>query len=508
MSSIASSITNPITSRSAAVANFSDSELPEGTTARLLVGRLKAWTHAVSALEEYCDSMAKMQKAGSEKMAKIAQAVGADLKEPDQFDAGENGVTGLFRTLHETTVNYSNIHVEAERQLRTVIVPILTNLHNDLKAQTKEVTDTCIKTYRRVEKSRNETQKVLEDLSASASHCDSSNEKTGVAHDPMVLNRHIMHRFNKQILEENGQLTELKALQERLRMHEGHIVETMQDALERLNEAMALQADGVKGIFSTIHATAASIGPDFEWEAFNQRNSQSLLALDTPPRQLADVTYPEQNHHLVNAVVSGHLQRKSRVMLKGWEDGFWAISPIGYLHGFKDADPINHEWEPHMSLYLPECFMPKVDGAKFDIKGKNHAGTVSAAVMSFDLHFRAITPVEAQKWISAINGFISGGTTQAGQGKPMALPIRPGSMTGGPTPPLSPAGQSPGGQSFTTCSSVPAASEPVSAPASAPAPAPASPATATPPTPTSSAALEAQQAREDAAFHAAPAASS
>ncbi|KAI5293457.1 hypothetical protein KEM56_006047, partial [Ascosphaera pollenicola] len=129
---------------------------------------------------------------------------------------------------------------------------------------------------------------------------------------------------------------------------------------------------------------------------------------------MANLSYPGQDHPAVKPQLAGPLQRKSRVMLKGWEGGYWAVSRIGFLHGFKDKDPVNHEWEPDMTLYLPECTITKHDGAKFSIKGKNVAGAMSAASMSFDMHFQAGSAAEAQKWVDAIQGFINHGRQPIG----------------------------------------------------------------------------------------------
>ncbi|KAI5289173.1 hypothetical protein KEM54_004293 [Ascosphaera aggregata] len=438
----AAAIATANTSRANTNVSVSDAELPEGTgthdsqemvesfadrlqTAHLLIERLRAWKHATANFENYCDTLAKIQKAQAKELSKVALTVANELREREHFDRKENGIAGLFKGLHDNTVNISNLHGETERQLRTVVLPILSNLHAELKSQSKEVTDSSTKTFKRVEKSRTETQKVLEDLAAQVVHYESSREKPTTSHDPLVINRHVQHKFNKQINEENVNLSELKALQERLHMFEAHIVETFQSAMARLNETMSVQADGVKNVYNSLNTFASSIPPEYEWAAFYERNSAALISQDTPPRSMENLTYPHQNHPAVTPLVSGHLQRKSRVMLKGWENGYWAISPAGFLHGFKDADPVTHEWEPDMALYLPDCVITKTDGAKFDIKGKNVAGTMSAASMSFEMHFKAITSSEAQKWVSVIENFIHNGRQPVGRSGDMTSAVSP-----------------------------------------------------------------------------------
>lgn len=366
-----------------------------------------------------------------------------------------------------------------------MVLPILSNLHAELKSQSKEVTDQSTKTFKRVEKSRNETQKVLESLAAQATHYESSREKPNTSHDPLVINRHVQSKFNKQINEENVNLYELKALQERLRVFEAHVVQTMQSAFAKLNETMSAQAEGVKNVYTTLNGFAANIPPEFEWAAFFERNSASLINQDTPPRSMSNLSYPNQEHPAVTPLVSGHLQRKSRVMLKGWENGYWAVSPVGFLHGFKDPDPINHDWEPDMTLYLPDCTISKHDGAKFDIKGKNVAGTMSAASMSFDMHFKALTPAEAQKWVDAIEGFIRHGRQPIGRSGDMSAPISPVAPNG------------PGENQHGMMTGI-ISEQPENQAAATPAPAHTN-------TATSAADIEAQQAREDASAAAAAA---
>ncbi|KAI5303245.1 hypothetical protein KEM56_007757 [Ascosphaera pollenicola] len=227
-----------MTSRASTGPILSENELPEGTTARLLIERLRAWKHACGSLEDYCDSLAKIQKSQAKEMTKVAQTVQDELREREHFDGGENGIAALFKNLHTNTVNISNLHNETERRLRTAVLPILENLHTKLKTQAKEVTEQSTKTFKRVEKSRNETQKVLENLAAQASHAEASRDKLSSSHDPLVIDRHVQHKFNKQINEENINLSELKVMQERLRAFEVHVVQMMQEAFAKLNETM------------------------------------------------------------------------------------------------------------------------------------------------------------------------------------------------------------------------------------------------------------------------------
>ncbi|KAI5283555.1 hypothetical protein KEM55_001492, partial [Ascosphaera atra] len=211
-----------------------------------------------------------------------------------------------------------------------------------------------------------------------------------------------------------------------MRQYEVRTVEMLQQAFGRLNETMAAQADGIKNMYAQVAQFAANIPPEFEWAAFSERNGSQLVNPDTPPRTMKNLTYPGQDHPTVNPLVAGHLSRKSRAMLKGWQEGYWAISRLGYMHGFKDMDPVIHDWEPDMSLYLPECTLTKTDGMKFDLKGKNHAGSMTAAAMSFENHFKCMSPSEAQKWIGVIEEFINQGR------RPVGIPgMQDGSMAAG-----------------------------------------------------------------------------
>ncbi|KAI5297310.1 hypothetical protein KEM55_004874 [Ascosphaera atra] len=220
-------------------ASFTDlNSFPFLQTAHLLVERLRAWKHACGYLEDYCESMEKMQKKHASEMEKVAKTVENELRERPQFDDSPNGFAALFRTLHDNTQNVANLHLETERQLRTVVRPILSNLHSDIKAKSKETNDASAKTFKKVEKTRQETQKVLEALGTQSSHFEVSTDKPSTSNDPLIIDRHVQHKFNKQINEENNNLNELKATQERMRQYEVRTVEMLQQAFGRLNETI------------------------------------------------------------------------------------------------------------------------------------------------------------------------------------------------------------------------------------------------------------------------------
>ena len=148
---------------------------------------------------------------------------------------------------------------------------------------------------------------------------------------------------------------------------------------------------------------------------------------------MSNISFPNQNHASTKPLIAGSLERKSRVALKGYDTGYYVITPSKYLHQFNDDDDVRKDPTPELSLYLPDCTIGGINGEKFNIKGKDASkGKVgSAMAMSHELAFKAHTVADAEKWYAVIREAASGGSgSMASASSATSSPIESRNVSG------------------------------------------------------------------------------
>lgn len=160
--------------------------------------------------------------------------------------------------------------------MKTHVLPILARLHTEIKDRSKQIRSASEKSSKSVTKARNLTQNHIELLGQHASGFDSmgsgqSAAPGGLAHitipgthshgnggklkpdvDPYILQRGVLHRLHKQIIEENNHRQDLLGVQNQMQQFEAHIVQTIQQALGSFYEHVGAQADKQKALYGDI----------------------------------------------------------------------------------------------------------------------------------------------------------------------------------------------------------------------------------------------------------------
>ncbi|MBA7489664.1 hypothetical protein ES702_00198 [subsurface metagenome] len=384
------------------------------STLGLLEERLSAWKHMCGYLEDYVKAVAKDQSKQSKDSEKILKTLSNPLKEGHHFDQSVGGVASLFENLRSNTEAQGRLYSETEINLTNNVLPIFEKLHKEVKAKGKELEHGAGKQSKTVEAARNTSQKQIELLGQQSASFDSSGGygKTTASHDPYVLQRGVWYRLNKQLMEENSHRSDLITIQNNFQQFENHVVATIQSGLSTFNQYMASSHDRSKTMYGDIASNAASIDPNFEWNGFTQRNGHILISPNAPPRDIKSLSFPNQDHRATKPLVEGTLERKSRAALGSYKSNYYAVTPAGYLHEYKDNDNFRADPVPEHSLYLPDSIIGAVDGTKFAIKGKDSSGSkISQKLsMSSEYTFRAHTPSDAAQWHSIIAGVCSGQT--------------------------------------------------------------------------------------------------
>jgi hypothetical protein len=299
-----------------------------------------------------------------------------------------------------------NSHLETEKNLKGSVLPILGRLHAEIKNKSKELSSGADQGAKDVDKARNNTQKYIELLGQHTAAFDASGGKIDARNDPYILQRALNHHLHRQVLEENNNRQDLIAVEQSFQQFEGHVIQTMQQAMGSFLQYVGGQAERQKAMYSDMVGTTQRIPLDFEWRRFVKRNGQLLIDPESPPRNVDNISFPNQDHRATKGLMEGLLERKSGAIgaIKGYSTGYYAVTPSKYLHEFKSEDDFRKEPTPELSLYLPDCSVGAVNADRFNIKGKDVSkGKVGAAfTISHDYTFKAHSTAEAEKWWNAI----------------------------------------------------------------------------------------------------------
>jgi len=432
----------------------------KGDVAGLLVERLRAWKHAVGYIEAYVSHTEAAHKVMAKEYEKVLKTVSEPLREGHHFAQDIGGVASFFENVRTNTQAITQSHAETERALKTHVLPILGRLHTEIKDRSKHIRSASEKSSKSVTKARNLTQNHIELLGQHASGFDSmgSGQSTapgGLAHitipgthshgnggklkpdvDPYILQRGVLHRLHKQIIEENNHRQDLLGVQNQMQQFEAHIVQTIQQALGSFYEHVGAQADKQKALYGDIIAAGQKLPPDFEWNGFTTRHADVLIDPSSPARSIESIQFPNQGHQSTKALIEGTLNRKGKVM-RSYSAAYYVVTPSKYMHEFKDNDNYSKDPSPEISLYLPDCTvgaLSKSPDAKFIISGKDAGSTVKALSSKHDYAFKAASHEEAAKWHQIIS-VCAGLTTNE---SPLQSPISPttsGAAPGAATPP-------------------------------------------------------------------------
>ena len=327
------------------------------------------------------------------------QTISKPLKEGQHFDQDLGGVAGFFENMRSNTQALVNTNAETEKSIKGSVLPILERLHKEIKNKAKELSHGAQKGAKEVEKARNTTQKHIELLGQHTAAFESTGGKLAPADDPYVVHRGVVHRLNKQVLEENNHRNDLIAVQDNFQAFEAHVIHVMQQAMEAFNQFAGGQAERVRALYGDMLHAAQRIPPDFEWKRFLARSGGVLIDPAEPARSVDAIAFPNQNHASTKPLIEGSLERKSRNKLSfGYQSGYYVVTPAKYLHEFKDSDNLRRDPTPELSIYLPDAVIGAPPGDKFHVKGKDRSKSMSSKlVSSAELAIKAHTPADAKR---------------------------------------------------------------------------------------------------------------
>lgn len=378
---------------------------------RLIFDCCIAWKHAVGYLEDYIGAVEKLHHSHSKEYEKVLKTISKPLREGHHFDQNLGGVAGFYENLRQNTQANINSNSETAQNLKGSVLPILDRLHKEIKNKVKELSSGAQKGAKEVEKTRNTTQKHIELLGQHSASFESTGGKMNPSEDPYVIHRGVLHRLNKQVIEENNHRNDLIAVQQNFEAFEAHVIQVIQQSMEAFNQYAGGQAEKTRALYADMLGAAQRIPPDFEWQAFQQRSADILVDPNDPPRTVEGLAFPNQEHSSTKPLIEGSLERKSRNKLSwGWSTGYYVVTPSKFLHEFKDSDNVKKDPVPELSIYLPDAIIGSPSGDKFNVKGKDKSKTMSSKLTgSSEINFKAHTAADAERWYEIIRN-VAGAT--------------------------------------------------------------------------------------------------
>lgn len=277
-------------------------------------------------------------------------------------------------------------------------------MHKEIKHKAKELASGAAKGAKEVEKARNNTQKHIELLGQQTASYESAGGKISAHDDPYVIRKGVVHRLQKQVLEENAHRGDLIAVQNNFEEFEIHTIQVLQGVMESFTQLAGGQGEKVRALHSDMLGAIQRVPPEFEWLKFVTRSGELLVDPNEAPRVVDSITFPNMDHSSTKPLIEGSLERKSRNKLSwGYQTGYYVISPAKFLHEFKDVDTNRHEPKPELSVFLPGALIGSPVGDKFSVKGKDTSKTLSSKLSgSSELSFKAHTAADAERWYRII----------------------------------------------------------------------------------------------------------
>lgn len=224
--------------------------------------------------------------------------------------------------------------------------------------------------------------------------------------DPYLMNSLVAKQLQKQVQEENALQKSIVIMQQNSAQFEEGITSSLQSAWSTFDEWQSRMSYEVQDTWKGMGQMFASLEPDAEWLAFADRTDH-LMDPETPLRQQELIDYPGRDDPSVLPVHVGWLERKKR-FTKSYREGFYVLTPAGYLHEFTSPDPKSQS-VPSLSLFLPNCTLGPPSHSSTSKSHKFHLEANKSGKFSRDhsYTFRARSHESMSEWWNDLRMLVS-----------------------------------------------------------------------------------------------------
>ncbi|EIM19868.1 hypothetical protein WALSEDRAFT_61229 [Wallemia mellicola CBS 633.66] len=371
----------------------------------ILLDRFNAWKTITKNLIAYFEGIADIESNTARELTKLGGVIQVPFKEGSQF-MGHGGLQDIFFEVRDKSRSIADHHANLAKTIDGSIVQHLHKLRAEIKAHIRNIANDTSKLATSVAREREYSMRTVSDLQKAITTTKNTPTSITAREDPYLMNSLVAKQLQKQVQEENALQKSIIIMQQNSAQFEEGITSSLQSAWSTFDEWQSRMSFDVQESWKGMGQMFSALEPDAEWLAFADRTDH-LLDPETPLRQQELIDYPGRDDPSVLAVHVGWLERKKR-FTKSYKEGFYVLTPAGYLHEFNTPDPTSQS-TPTLSLFLPNCTLGPPSHSNTAKSHKFHLEANKANKFSRDhsYTFRARSHETMSEWWNDLRMLVS-----------------------------------------------------------------------------------------------------
>ncbi|KAF9195466.1 hypothetical protein BGZ51_000041 [Haplosporangium sp. Z 767] len=367
-----------------------------GNPADILLNRLLAYRTIIKNLQQHFTDLMLLENSIVKAMNKAANAVVVPFKEGDQFRS-QGGLQDVCTGIRDSVKSRAEEHANAAQFVEENVVKHLRRLKQEIKSRIRAMKADSSLYSPRLRKEREATQERIASLAKAiglfelAGSYQPDMEKVHL--DPYVINISLRVQLARQVQEESQFSRSLKQCQEQLAEFEFSIIDELKQILASFARYHSTHAEvGFTQSWTQVERALNFLDDDTEWNTFLENNAHRLLPTELSDADPEKLDYPSKDSLYLIPIKTGHMSRQSSV-LKNWKDGYFVLTPAGWLHVFSSADEVKNP-VPERSIYVPTAVLgphtePGQKGHIFSLEGKGLGGLLHRDNQTFTVRARS-----------------------------------------------------------------------------------------------------------------------
>ncbi|TIA87160.1 hypothetical protein E3P99_03343 [Wallemia hederae] len=371
----------------------------------ILLDRFNAWKTITKNLIAYFEGIADIESNTARELTKLGGVIQVPFKEGSQF-MGHGGLQDVFFEIRDKSRSIADHHANLAKTIDGSIVQHLHKLRAEIKAHIRNIANDTSKLATSVAREREYSMRTVSDLQKAITTTKNTPTSIAARDDPYLMNTLVARQLQKQVQEENALQKSIIIMQQNSAQFEEGITSSLQSAWSTFDEWQQRMSYEVQESWKGMGQMFTALEPDAEWLAFADRTDH-LLDPETPLRQQELIDYPGRDDPSVLPVHVGWLERKKR-FTKSYKEGFYVLTPAGYLHEFASPDP-KHQGTPSLSLFLPNCTLGPPSHSTTAKSHKFHLEANKSGKLSRDhsYTFRARSHETMSEWWNDLRMLVS-----------------------------------------------------------------------------------------------------
>lgn len=347
---------------------------PEHKEVDILLDRFLEYKSITKGLIAYYEDIAKLETHTATELEKIGGHLPVPLREGNQF-LPEGGWQSILYNTRDHTRAAAEQHSTFAHTITHSVLHTLNHVKSDLKIFLTDLETGPSQLAAQVSKHRSESVRLISQLAQGVALAKSNPHGLTAKDDPVLLHRQVHSQLKEQLNFENSLTRMIIEYQKKAFEVEKRINVDIQSAVKEFEIARLAAQEATNKQWQAIHSGITQLDPEVEWNEFAKR-SNHLIPEDIIMRDADKIAFPGQDDETTKPVKVGLLERKKR-FTKHYREGYYVLTPSGYLHEHKSSDPAKHG-EPELSIFLPNCILgaPSAEGAKsfkWHVEGKRNS---------------------------------------------------------------------------------------------------------------------------------------